>query len=122
MPIWDPLIFSFRRRRASTVQDDFGIGLELIGEVRLALAERCRVCGSAVARRLRSAQGTHHMVVSIGDIGPVLAVERHLEKVGQVAIGAAPKAARRNGPRVNDMIARRRLLERRYGRMAIDSL
>src|ERR1700730_57954 len=100
------LLLPLRRLSGTrTFRVEPGRRVQSVGEVGLAGAVRLRVIVRAMAVRLSRARRAGDVVVGEGDVGTVLRIERHLEEVGQVAVGSAAQAARGNGPSVDDVVA-----------------
>src|SRR5207249_10020836 len=86
--------------------------------------EGLRIVVRAVPGTLLRAQWARQVIVRVGDVGAMLRIESHLEEVRKTATVAA-RAARAAGTdrsRMNDVVARDVLRERRYRVVAIDAL
>src|SRR5712692_2238081 len=90
---------------ATPGRDDARTRSLLVREVRLPRAERLRVVGGTMHGRLRGTLRTGDVVIREGDVGAVQRIERHLEKVSQVAVGVAAQPSGRDRPQVDDVIA-----------------
>lgn len=73
---------------------DMWIRLQFIGEIGGSHAERLRVIVRAVAGALGCAKRAREMVVGKRNIGAMLRVERDLEEISEIAVGASSQSAR----------------------------
>jgi hypothetical protein len=110
--------------RAQARSNDFLVRPHLVSEIGHGHAERCRIVIRAVPRALRRAERARQMVIRESNVGAVLRVQCHLEKVRKRAAipGAATCAAGANSSSMNEMIAGRMLRKRWHRSMTIHAL